>query len=310
MVIPVVSQHIYFNPPGRCIYCDSTGDPDLHTEHIVPESLGGTFQFSKASCRACSVKTGAVEGHVVAKLFGDARAVLGMRRGKKRKWPEKFPVHVRPKSVFDSSSSVTLHRSLSGFQKREVGVQDLTGAMMILNIPTAGILRGAPLDDTNFRATSFNVAFPANWKNRIKRLGGHVLLGGTNTLTHDQFGLFLAKIAHSYAVALLGIDGFEPFLARAIRQERPWYLSQYVGGYVGQPPIDKTDHLHALGLLNCKVPGTDETLILARIRLFAVDNLSVYDVVVGKETPATKWPRVKEPSPTEPDSNSPKEIER
>jgi 5-methylcytosine-specific restriction endonuclease McrA len=48
----VISQQIVFKPPGKCIYCGSPGDPKLHTEHIIPDSLGGRFEFLKARFRA------------------------------------------------------------------------------------------------------------------------------------------------------------------------------------------------------------------------------------------------------------------
>jgi 5-methylcytosine-specific restriction endonuclease McrA len=118
MAVRVISQQIVFKPPGKCIYCGSPGDPKLHTEHIIPESLGARFEFLKASCHACSVKTGAVEGHVVSRLFGDTRAFLGMRRGKKRKWPEKFSVHVKPETETDRSSSLTMTTRLEGYEKK------------------------------------------------------------------------------------------------------------------------------------------------------------------------------------------------
>jgi len=304
MAIRVVSRHITFASPGRCIYCGSTGDPNLYTEHIIPESLGGTFKLKKASCLGCAVKTGAVEGHVVAKLFGDTRALLGMRRGKKRKWPDKFTTYLGPKPT---RSGIVQSETLDGFEKKEIDAADLAGGIIVLNFLPAGILRLAQPDDTNFRATSFNLGLPEDWKDRIERLGGNVLLGGPAELTYEQFGLFLAKIAHSYAVARLGLNGFAPFLDRAVRQERPFYLSHYVGGQTIPYPI-KTDHLHSLHLLSCTV-RTGETLVIVRIRLFAVDNLSSYDVVVGQATPDTRWPPI-DPISSELGKRSPKEPQR
>lgn len=288
VMIRFANRHVTYPPPGRCIYCASPGDPDLHMEHIIPESLGGTFKIRKASCRACSVKTGAVEGHVVAKLFGDARVLLGMRRGKKRKWPDKFTAYVGPKP---KRSGIVQSENLGGFEKKEVGAEDLAAGIIILNLPPAGILLGAEPDDTNFRAKSFSIGLPEDWKDRIERLGGNVLLGGTNEVTYEQFGLFLAKIAHSHAVAMLGLNGFDPFLDRAVRQERPFYLSHYVGGQTIPHPV-KTDRLHSLDLIACTMRTGEKTLVIVRIRLFAVDNLPIYDVVVGRETADTKWPSI------------------
>jgi hypothetical protein len=283
----VVSQQIVFKPFGKCIYCGSPGDPDLSVEHIIPESLGGTFEFLEASCHECAVKTGAVEGHVVSRLYGDTRAFLGMRRGKKRKWPEKFSVHVKVKAAEPAFSGVMMTMETEGFEKKEVDLDNLPGAMIILNLPHAGIFTGAPLSD-EFQTPTCDIAFAEGWRERLKRLDGRVILGGVNKLSPDQFGLFLAKIAHSYAVAMLR-DTFEPFLASAIRQERPLYLSHYVGGQIPIEPPRPTDHLHTLQIFSCGRPN-GEMLVAVRIRLFAVDNLSTYDVVVGRATDRTRWP--------------------
>src|SRR6266404_4217659 len=68
-----------FDPPGRCIYCPSTGDPDLHREHIIPKALRGRLVFRKASCAQCGSETHAFEGRVINRLFGGARHVTGMQ---------------------------------------------------------------------------------------------------------------------------------------------------------------------------------------------------------------------------------------
>jgi hypothetical protein len=49
----------------------------------------------------------------------------------------------------------------------------------------------------------------------------------------------LAKIAHSYAVAELGIDGFKPFLNKIILGANIHHLSHYVGGTRVIPPASK-----------------------------------------------------------------------
>src|SRR5690242_17064212 len=81
------------NGPGCCIYCGSAGDPNLRDEHIIPDAISGRIKYRKASCAECAVKTGAVEGRVVSRLFGYARAYMMLKRGHRRKWPEKFPVY-------------------------------------------------------------------------------------------------------------------------------------------------------------------------------------------------------------------------
>src|ERR1700693_5445244 len=92
----VISIPVRYEAVGRCIYCSSLGDPDLHDEHIIPDAIGGRYLLPKASCLACATITGAFEGRVISGLYGDARAYLRMRRGHRRKWPSGFTVHVKP----------------------------------------------------------------------------------------------------------------------------------------------------------------------------------------------------------------------
>jgi hypothetical protein len=163
--------------------------------------------------------------------------------------------------------------------------------MFKLNLKPAGLFRGAPLNDTDFHPISMGMFGPIDWKQRVKKFGGRVLLSGSiNELRYEDFGRFLAKIAHSYAVATFGIGSFIPFLTKAIRNEHPMYLSHFVGGQIAPGSPDPTNHLHVLHPIEAEFP-TGEKLLVVRIRLFAVDNLMLYDVVVGQATAATTWPR-------------------
>jgi hypothetical protein len=294
MVPPVKLKRVFFqsvtyDPPGCCIYCGSPGDPDLHDEHIIPDAIGGRYRILKASCHECERKTHSVEGRVVSRLYGDSRAFLGMRRGHRRKWPKTFKVHVQPSEPLSIGMGLRLkpHENIDDFELKEIDPADHPSPMVSLNLPPAGLIARTEPDDTNFRATSLNIAMPEDGLERLKRIGpGRVLLGGAGRLPHDDFGRFLAKIAHSFAVAYLGIGTFIPFLTRAIRNQRPMYLSHYVGGAMANTPVEPTDHLHTLqaGILQF---DSGERFVQTRVRLFAVDQFPVYDVIVGTATEAT-----------------------
>jgi hypothetical protein len=285
--------HKFRSHPGCCIYCGSAGDPDLHDEHIIPDSVSGKIEFLKASCRECADKTGAVEGRVVSRLYGDARAYLRMRRGHRRKWPNTFKARYIPREQIKSEDEplTKLHAKSSGFLIKEVPLDDHPATLVSLNLPYAGMLMGYELNDDNFKPLSLNVSAPPDFKDRARRLGGvgRIMVGGAGRLEREDFGLFLAKIAHAYATAQLGLGSFIPFLTKAIRNERPMYLSHYIGAAIPHLPINKTEHLHRLTIADIKLPPSGEKYVLVRVQLFAVDEQPAYDVIVGRVTNATHF---------------------
>jgi hypothetical protein len=95
----------------------------------------------------------------------------------------------------------------------------------------------------------------------------------------QQFSRFLAKIAHSYAVARLGFHGFKPFLIDLIHQRNVERAPELVGSepVIPPPAIEK---MHELDL----VPHSE--FVVVRIRLFASassegKSMPVYLIVAG-----------------------------
>jgi len=284
----LIPQHC-FEPVGCCIYCGSEGDPDLRREHIIPSAIDGRLILPAATCHECEVKTGAVDGRVIHRVFGHARFGLGMRRGHRRKWDPNFKIHVNKSDRKPRRRGMVVEQQpdLEGFEPVEISASDHPGGFLGYNLPPAGIFRGVQtLDDMNFHSHSFNVYGPLDFKERLKKLGpgGSVIIGGASdrVMTHDDFGRFLAKIAHSYAAATIGIKSFAPFLANACRDERPMHLSHYVGGLARWDPCD-TDHLHLLQNWSFKTLAGNKVFVI-RIRLFACYYYPAYDVAVGEAT--------------------------
>ena len=89
----------------------------------------------------------------------------------------------------------------------------------------------------------------------------------------STFGRVLAKIAHSYAVAMLGLGNFKSFLP-ALILTRGGPLSYYVGCGIKSEP---SEWLHEIGI----VPW-DDNLIVVRIRLFANYDMPTYMIVAGQ----------------------------
>jgi hypothetical protein len=101
------------------------------------------------------------------------------------------------------------------------------------------------------------------------------------------FGRMLAKIAHSYAIANLGITGFKPLLPDLILGKSaaaPWLI----GGDASGPVPDTEPCLHNVYLQNCLTAGIE--YVLVAIRLFCFVGMPRYHVVVG-EVASSERPR-------------------
>lgn len=265
--IPAHMEIHSFEAVGTCIYCFAT-DVRLSTEHIVPEGIGGMYKLPAASCGPCAARTSALEGRVIANIYGDARAHFGTRRKRNKKFPDRFSVQ----------------RETDGQRETVVvSLSDHPGAVTTLDFENRpGILRHQPLSDRDdWGNADIAVWFAPSAIASIAKIGGKVIV--TNGLPLSDFAQFLAKIAHSYAVAILGPRGFRPFLAGAIIGENPKHMSHFIGGSKhGMPPGLQPD-LHCLML--SRIPHeTLPHLWQVSIQLFAPLGFPAYDVIVGEVT--------------------------
>lgn len=110
--------------------------------------------------------------------------------------------------------------------------------------------------------------------NRVKKGGREVSF--RSGLEAKTYGRMLAKIGHAYAVAELGLHGFEPWLPPIILADDPPYIGKLVGGAM-MPAGDGSD-LHAIGLDGEIAPG----LAVVHLRLFTDRDLPSYWIVAGR----------------------------
>jgi len=155
-----------------------------------------------------------------------------------------------------------------------VPAQDFPGACLGFRWPAPGLLRGQPpVDD-----------FEGELVTRLieKEVRAHATDGRkvkVGTINMLLFGRMLAKIAHSYAAANLGIAGFKPLLPDLIlgkSMAAPWL----VGGDASGPVPDTEPYLHHVYLQNCLTAGIE--YVLVAIRLFCFVGMPRYHVVVGE----------------------------
>lgn len=100
----------------------------------------------------------------------------------------------------------------------------------------------------------------------------------TNRVDHADLGRMLAKIAHGYAVAELGLHNFRPFLLHIIKEQKPYYLTHFIGSDI-VPPGEATD-LHEIEIDKSELWG--QHLIVVRLRLFATMKSQNHFIVVGE----------------------------
>lgn len=245
---------------GRCIYC-GTDKGKLTKEHIVPFGLGGNWILPQASCRTCAKVTSSVEQFCLRPMLGPLRIRLKLPTRHPRDRPDKLPLE--------------FIRIDGRREKRIVPAHEVPMTCIGYRLPAPGLLRGLPPYDT------FEGKLVVRLINgEIRKLspeGQRVKLGTINTLDLSRM---LAKIAHSYAVANLGLRAFRPLLPDLILG-RSTTASYLVGGDVSIPTPETEPVLHHVYLQNCLTSGVVYTLVA--IRLFAFVGMPRYHVVVGEK---------------------------
>jgi hypothetical protein len=256
-------QHTY-GPVNRCIYCGATDS--LTDEHIIPHGLGGALLLPKSSCAECSKETHAFEGRYMGGINRIARRLLKLpqknakAKSKKRGGPETFGVELDGIVV-----------------KVEAG--ELPGMLVMFTFDPPGLLLNQESDDTFTGRISiaklpgYDDSFNKLMATRRKR--NLTFPAAENA---DDTGRLLAKIAHSYTAAELGLASFEPFLVPAILNQPPLNLTHFVGG-LGSGPI--SDELHTIEISN----DWDPLLVVVQIQLFTNWGGPRYLIVAGKRPP-------------------------
>jgi hypothetical protein len=273
-------QHTYA-PVGQCIYCGTT-EGRLTAEHIIPESLGGMLILPAASCNACAVEIGAFEGRCVGQMFRGPRRILGLpqkNRGRKRKAkPDTFDIRADGRSV-------------------EVEAHDFPGMLVMFSFDPPGFLVNAqPTEKFTGRICIQQLPrFVERFANMRRKHGFKDEVALPVRGDAADHGRLLAKIAHSYAVAELGVGGFRPFLNNIILNKPPLHIGYYVGGLFGDSPHG--DDLHEI-LLGHEFWG--DTRAVVEIQLFADRAMPKYVVVAGERFAnpvAAEQPIDREPHP-------------
>jgi hypothetical protein len=104
-------------------------------------------------------------------------------------------------------------------------------------------------------------------------------LKGEGEINTGIYLRFLAKIAHGFAVLLLGIDGFEPVLTPLILGDPTAIPLQYVGGSLTPHPPEFGTQLHTARIEI--VEGADGGWVVIHLRLFCTLGQRFTDRLIG-----------------------------
>lgn len=257
-----------YDAANVCIYCGAT--IDLRTEHIMPYALGGNWLFPKASCTDCGKKTSAFEGTCARSMLGPLRMLYGVQSRRMKDRPETSPLKVRRRPG-ENWTTVEIRRDEYPFVvvlPLYVMPDELTGGRQeVRNAATAKLwVKGAAgylgmEQHLDVLARRLNVV-------QIEPVGETV---------NDVFCMMLAKIAHSFATAELGVGAFIPLVTHIVRDRDVSDRAQFIGGLPDEwtPSPD----LHEIAFY-----PTDHTpdLVAVKVRPFACLGTPAYVVVVGR----------------------------
>jgi hypothetical protein len=258
---------IRYQPVEECIYCGSK-TAELTDEHLIPYGFTGLTELilPDASCVACSRKINSeIETPIQHRILGNTRIRLNLPTRNPQKRPTTTPVWL----LFDDRS-----------ERRDILISDLPlHATMLRYGSLPKILTGEPTMPASFQVVSLMFDKTGEERQMLRDRYGTDKFRFTSKFNPALLARFLAKIAHGYCVASLGIDGFIPFL-------KPYILNldleiiRFVGCLPPEPPRANNDLLHTISLSQAMTDRFGYTAV--RIRFFASWESPTYLVIAGQ----------------------------
>ena len=254
--------HVY-PPANLCIYCGARGrEISLSREHIIPIGLGGGLILPKASCEKCRRVTSGFETTCLRKMFLPYRQLAGLVRHEKD-----LPAHIP--LIFDPTAR-------EGGRLVPVGEHP---RMLVLPqfLEPPGMLIGAAPD------TQLKIGYQIIGDRDVDDAMRRVLADKRPIslhFNHVAFMRMLAKVAHAFAVAEIGLGDLDPELPDLIHGRNLGLASYLIGrSDIHLPvPANNLGHQVAWG----GIPYGTRVLVGVRIRLFAAHPTApAYTVIAG-----------------------------
>jgi hypothetical protein len=249
-------------PANMCVYCGNTryrekDDRKLGDEHVIPESLGGNLILSEASCESCERRVNLFEQPILKSVLYAPRVHLGIRRKPRKRGEEKITVDA---TVDGKDIKLTLP------------IKRMPVMLFFLMMESPGLLIGRP---SHFGA--MNGAWVKPFLTDGPKMPPGLQSMASPVLDTFKFMQFLAKIAHCYAVSVLG-SRFTPLLREIILSDTATPNFDLIGG--NSKPGDPTNNLHEIEIGWQTCFGVDYAIV--KLRMFSNLGAPTYRVVAGR----------------------------
>lgn len=260
-------------PFTHCIFCGSeSGGEPFTDEHAIPAALGGRLVLKNATCLACRDITCAFESRCINSMFQGLRMNYRFTSARGRQKRPRLPLRIR--SADKTDKTVRLGRET---HPSVVGFPEFALPTLITRQPDRekfGYLGRRVLAASNF---------PGNVRD-LSRVHNAAMMRVDIKVPEVDFGRLLAKVAHCWGVATLGVDGFSPLLKDAILKGDQKHLSRYVGGSErpqSPPNFAVYEERFIVHPLKDKISG--EGLLVLEIESFAGVHLApIYSICFGR----------------------------
>lgn len=261
-----------YAPVGRCIYCGATrydkDTADLADEHIVPSGLGGSTLLRAASCKRCERITGQWEQRWLRGNLDPIRQEWKLQNARRQRRREKDQRTTIP--LFHPTTATRTH----------IPAEEYPATLILPHLGAPRLFNPMPPEED-----------PRIWirnqQHKIDAIGQKYGVREYATVSVDLWAVMrvLAKIAHAYTVAELGLDGFTPILPNYIIGDNDGARHFYVGSDLTLAP-DVPGEL--ISIVNEEPTVEQWDFIVIRIRLFGNLGGPTYRVVSGYRLKPTK----------------------
>lgn len=248
-----------YPPAKHCIYCGDV-QSKLTTEHIIPRGIGGLLQLPMSSCLSCSQITSARESKYQNETLAGLKAAVHLVRRAGQSRRGNVRVEIKSKGTWQAikipAQRSPVHIFFPLFQEPE-------------------LIRGAPWDQA-----PLIISCVINEKASARIISEHGPFRPKTALHVHNFGIVLAKIAHSYALAVAPQIAARMTLPLSdlILKGSNEFPSELVGCPKGNAPYP-SDDLHEIEAGIGQFGGKE--LLIVRIRLFSFWRAPNYVVVAG-----------------------------
>jgi hypothetical protein len=245
----------------RCIYCGQT--EGLSDEHVIPFGLGGTLYVPRASCQACAAITSRFE-RAVLKGFMERTRIAG-------KFPTRRPSN-RPSNVV-----ITLVDCES---PREVTLSS-DEAPAVLQLPVfepPRFLEGLPSAE-GINATGRETIGFGDVEGAVRRHGA-TGFRQTDTIAAIEFARMIAKIGYSYTVGVFGAIPLDKVFVLPLICGESQDAGLWVGSRHFETQSEKAGANHALTNIPYSTDDGHQSVVVARVKLFASAGATGFEVVV------------------------------